>query len=154
MKLPVWTTNTKLPFTLFSKPEATVLNKEWVSVGLTFGDPRKNCSGSGICHVMGAGELKPPSCYGVRVNGFLAKVDDRHLQVVFDVRQLSFQEKKQYFRGAKMMVRTNLALPFDIKRALGVSERAVISPGEYVVSQDGYYLHHYVRFKNLLETSS
>ncbi len=149
MKLPVWATTTKLSFTPISKQKVTILNKEWISVGVTFGDPRRNCSGSGICQIMGAGQLKPPGCQGARVNGFLTTVDNRHLQMIFDVRQLSFQEKKQYFTDAKMIVRSDRPLPFEIKRALGISENAVISPGEYLIHQDGHYLHHYVRFKNL-----
>lgn len=150
MKLPVWTTNTKLPFTLFSKPEATILNKEWVSVGLTFGDPRKNCSGSGICHIMGLEQLKPANCQGKRIDGFLSLVDNRHLQVIFDGRQFSLQEKRMYFGNAKMLVRSDLLLPLEITNTLGISGKTVVTPGEYQVHLDGYYLHHYVRFKNLL----
>lgn len=149
MKLPVWPTTTNPSFTLISKPEATIPHKEWVSVGVTFGDPRKKCSGSGICQIMGAGQLKPPGCQGAHVNGFLTMIDNRYLQMIFDVRQLSFQEKKQYFKDAKMVVRFDLRLPFEIKKALGISERAVISSGEYSIYQNGHFFHHYVRFKNL-----
>jgi hypothetical protein len=151
MKLPVWATTTKLSFTPISKPEITIPNKEWIGVGVTFGDPRRNCSGSGICQIMGARQLKSSCCQGSHVNAFLRTVDNRHLQLIFDVRQLSLQEKKQYLTDTKMMVRTNLPLPLEVKRALGISENAIISPGEYLIQRDGYYLHHYVRFKNLFK---
>ena len=76
MKLPVWTTTTKPSFTLISQPEETIPSKKWVSVGVTFGDPRRNCSGSGICQIMATRQVKRSGCQGIRINGFLNLVDN------------------------------------------------------------------------------
>lgn len=151
MKLPAWTTTIKPSFTLISKPEEIFLHKKWVSIGITLGDPRRNCSGSGICHIMEPGQLNPSNCQGTRINGFLSLADNRHLQVVFDGRQLSFQEKKKHFTDSKMFVRSDLLLPLEITNTLGISEKAVISKGEYLIQRDGYYFHHFVRFNNLFK---
>lgn len=151
MKLPVWTTTTKPSFTPISQPEETIFKKKWVSVGVTFGDPRKNCSGSGICQIMAARQLKRSGCQGTSINGFLNLVDSRHLQVIFDERQLSFQQKKESFTDAKMLLRAELLLPLEVTTALGISEQAVLSPGEYLIHRDGHYLYHYVRFQNLFK---
>lgn len=149
MKLPVWTTTTKPSFTLISQAEEIIPSKKWVSVGVTFGDPRRNCSGSGICEIMATGQVNRPGCQGTRINGFLNLVDGRHLQVIFDQRQLSSQQKKECFTDAKMLLRADLSLPLEVTIALGLTEKAVLSPGEYLIHRDGHYLYHYVRFQNL-----
>jgi hypothetical protein len=149
MKLPVWTTTTKPSFTLISQAEETIPSKQWVSVGVTFGDPRRNCSGSGICKIMATKQIKRLGCQGTRINGFLNLVDGRHLQVIFDQRQLSSQQKKHCLTGTKMLLRADLSLPLEVTIALGLSEKAILSPGEYLIYQDGHYLYHYVRFRNL-----
>ncbi|WP_367390799.1 hypothetical protein [Lewinella sp. LCG006] len=153
MKILVWTTTSNPSMAVIPYQEERVLNNEWVNVSVTFGDPRKNCSGSGVCQIMGPGQLNHPSCQGARVNGYINFVDNKCLQVIYDGRQFSLQEKKRYFPSNKIIVRTDLPLPFEIAKALGISENARISKGEYLIHQDGYYLHHYVRFNKLFRRS-
>jgi hypothetical protein len=151
MKLPAWKTTTQLSFALITEQQESTFPKEWVNVGVTFGDPRRNCSGSGICKIMEAGQLKHPNCQGTQVNGFLSLVDNRHLKVIFDNRLLDLQTKKSHFANTVMLVRSDLTLPLEITRALGISEKAVISPGRYLIHKEGCYFYHYFRFKNFSE---
>jgi hypothetical protein len=119
----------------------------WVSVKITFGDPRKNCSGAGICQVLSLEEVACRHCPQVVVNAYLQVVNKKYLQLIVDKRGLTLAQRKQHFLQAKMVLHTDLLLAPSLSAALSLSAQVVMVAGHYALSQEGHYYHHYVRFR-------
>ncbi|MCB0608170.1 MAG: hypothetical protein KDD12_10670 [Lewinella sp.] len=114
----------------------------WVAARMVLGHPRQGCTGSGVCRIA-AGTETLCKCANA-VETWIGPVNYRCIQLVFDSRTFTPEQRIQFFSEFEMIVHERTWMPPEIARELGFRQNIALLPGRYPLFRYRQYFHHFV----------
>ena len=146
MKQAINTTISKVASLCF-----TIIDEKYkyVSVEVTFGDPRRKCAGIGVCQII---ELQHSikqncNCKGTKAQASLRQFNEQYLQLTIDENQLSEEQKSRHFSQNTMPLSTGIVLGDGLQKSLNMESTVLLCAGNYAIQQLDHYYHIFIPFQ-------
>lgn len=131
------------------EPHFDPTRNEALALHIEFGTPSKECANFGICRVqmLNKGfELKPPDTCDCKGIGYIDKIENGLLKIIFPKIYLSQKAAGKHFGNGHFQIDEQFVLPQFLKEKLKL-ETAFISSGNYPIIENEEFYEVYLEVR-------